>query len=164
MEIKIRKMQEEDAMTIAAMNQLLSHSEEKATRADAQFFCDHALGPRRLANIWVATDDQAIAGFMATRDWASFGGKAKVRQIDLLYIDEEYRGLGIAADLLAFVTQDAFAHGCGRVDIQTEAGNEDSNALYKKFGFKTTPDTRNHYRLLAEQAENMPDGAIPLSS
>lgn len=147
MEIKIRKMHEDEAMTIATMNQLLMHSKEKATRADAQFIREYGFGPDRLATIWVAVDGANIAGFMATRDWASFGGKAKVRQIDLLYIDEEYRGLGIAADLLSHVTHDAFTHGCGRVDIQTEQSNEDSNALYKKFGFKIKPDTRNHYHL-----------------
>ena len=148
MEIKIRKMQEEDAATVASMSQLLSHSDEKITRADAQFFRDHALGPKRLADIWVATDGKTIAGFIATRDWASFGGKAKVRQIDLLYVDEDFRGLGIAADLLSYVKLDAVSHGCKRIDIQTEASNEDSNALYKKFGFETKTDTRNHYRLL----------------
>ena len=144
-------MTEEDAMAVAAMNQLLSHSDEKATRADAQFFREHALGTNRLATVWVAAEENKIAGFMVTRDWASFGGKAKVRQIDLLYIDENYRGLGIAADLLTHVTVDAWAAGCGRVDIQTEESNEDSNALYKKFGFKIKPDTRNHYHLFPEQ-------------
>ena len=145
-------MHEEDAMMVASMNQKLSHSEDKATRADAQFFRDYALGAQKLATVWVATDDNKITGFMVTRDWASFGSKAKVRQIDLLYIDEEFRGLGIAADLLTHVTADAFLQGCGRVDIQTEESNEDSNALYKKFGFKTKPDTRNHYQLFADKA------------
>lgn len=138
-------------MAVASMNQLLSHSDEKATRADAQFFRDHAIGPKRIADIWVATDGQTIAGFIATRDWASFGGKAKVRQIDLLYVDEEFRGFGIAADLLSSVMLDAVSHGCGRIDIQTEATNEDSNALYKKFGFNLKPDTRNHYQMFPEK-------------
>ena len=144
-------MTEEDAMTVASMNQLLSHLDDKATRADAQFFREYALGTNRLATVWVATDGNKIAGFIAARDWASFATKTKVRQIDLLYVDEEYQGLGIGADLLSHITLDAFTHGCGRVDIQTEESNEDSNALYKKFGFKVKPDTRNHYHLFPEE-------------
>lgn len=140
-------MQPDDAMQIASMNQLLSNSEEKATRADADFFREFGTGDGRLATIWVATDDKNIAGFIVCRDWASFGMKAKVRQIDLLYVDEDYRGLGIAGDLLDFVKLDAIKSGCGRLDIQTEESNQDSNALYKKFGFEAKPDTRNHYRM-----------------
>ena len=151
MEIKIRKMDTDDAMTVASMNQLLSHSDDKATRADAQFFREYALGTNRLATVWVAMDGTKVAGFIAAREWASFATKTKVRQIDLLYVDEEYQGLGIGADLLTYVRDDAFAHGCGRLDIQTEASNEDSNALYKKFGFKVKPDTRNHYHLFPEE-------------
>ena len=140
-------MTEEDAMTVASMNQLLSHLDDKATRGDAQFFREYALGNGKLATVWVATDTNKIAGFIAARDWASFATKTKVRQIDLLYIDEEYQGMGIGEDLLTYVRDDAFTHGCGRLDIQTEESNEDSNALYKKFGFKIKPDTRNHYHL-----------------
>lgn len=140
-------MNEEDAMTVASMNQLLSHLDDKATRADAQFFREYALGSNRLATVWVALDGNKIVGFIAARDWASFATKTKVRQIDLLYIDEEYQGLGIGDDLLSHVVTHAVEQGCGRVDIQTEESNEDSNALYKKFGFKIKPDTRNHYHL-----------------
>ena len=138
-------------MTVASMNQLLSHSDDKATRGDAQFFREYALGIHKLATVWVAMDENKIAGFIAARDWASFATKTKVRQIDLLYIDEEYQGLGIGEDLLTHVVADAFTHECGRVDIQTEESNEDSNALYKKFGFKIKPDTRNHYHLFPEK-------------
>lgn len=151
MEIKIRKMHEEDAMMVASMNQLLSHSDDKATRADANFFREYVLSTHKLATVWVAMDGNKIAGFIAARDWASFATKTKVRQIDLLYIDEEYQGLGIGEDLLTHVWHDAVTHGCGRLDIQTEESNEDSNALYKKFGFKIKPDTRNHYHLFPDK-------------
>ncbi len=144
-------MTEEDAMTVASMNQLLSHSDDKATRGDAQFFREYALGNHKLATVWVAMDGNKVTGFIAAREWASFATKTKVRQIDLLYVDEDYQGLGIGEDLLTYVTHDAFTHGCGRVDIQTEQSNEDSNALYKKFGFKVKPDTRNHYHLFPEK-------------
>ena len=143
-------MTTDDAAKVAAMNQLLSNSDDKATRADADFFREFGTGDHKLAAIWVATDGKNIAGFIVCRDWASFGMKRKVRQIDLLYIDEEYRGLGIAADLLDFVKLDAVKSGCGRLDIQTEESNEDSNALYKKFGFEVKPDTRVHYRIFLD--------------
>lgn len=149
MEIKIRMMQAEDAMRVAAMNELLGHSDRKVTKEDAAFFAEYGTGTKRLADICVAVDEENIAGFIVTHDWASFGSKRKVRQIDLLYIDEDYRGMGIAADLLSHVIDGAFKDGCGRVDIQTEASNEDSNALYKKFGFKAKPETRNFYQLFS---------------
>ena len=150
MDIKIRRMQPDDAMQVAEMNQRLSHYEEGATRADAAFFRENATGSGKIVSIWVAADDKKIAGFIACRDWASFGMKAKVRQIDLLYINEDYRGFGIATDLLEFVKLDAIEHECRRMDIQTEASNEDSNALYKKLGFEIKPDTRNHYRIFLD--------------
>lgn len=150
MEIKIRKFNSDDAMQVASMNQLLAHSEDKATRADAAFFREYATGTNKLATIWVAVEENKIVGFIACRDWASFGTKKKVRQIDLLYIDEEYQGFGIGDDLLSHVKLDAIQNGCGRLDIQTEESNEDSNALYKKFGFGIKPDSRNHYRMFLE--------------
>jgi ribosomal protein S18 acetylase RimI-like enzyme len=143
-------MQSDDAMQVAAMNELLAHTDEKATRADAQFFRDYAIGPGSIATVWVATEGKKIVGFIGCRDWASFATKKKVRQIDLLYVDEEYEGFGIATDLLEHVRLDAIQNGCSRLDIQTEASNEDSNALYKKFGFETKPDTRNHYRMFLD--------------
>ncbi len=143
-------MQPDDAMQVASMNELLAHTDEKATRADAQFFRDFATGTNRLATVWVATEDNKIVGFIACRDWASFATKKKVRQIDLLYIEEELQGFGIGDDLLSHVKLDAIQNGCGRLDIQTEESNEDSNALYKKFGFETKADTRNHYRMFLE--------------
>lgn len=152
MEIKIRKMQTEDTARVAAMNELLSHSDKKAAKEDAAFFEEYGMGPKRLANICVAVDENNIAGFIVTRDWASFGAKFKVRQIDLLYVDENYRGMGVASDLLSHVIIEGVKDGCGRIDIQTEASNEDSNALYKKLGFKHKADTRNFYQMLpAEQ-------------
>lgn len=150
MEIKIRKMQAEDTMKVAAMNELLSHSDKKATKEDAAFFEEYGMGPHKLATIWVAVDEDKPVGFVVTRPWASFGGKVKVKQIDLLYVDEDYRGMGIAADLLSHVVLEAFKDGCGRVDIQTHVENEDSNALYKKFGFKLKPESRNFYQLFHE--------------
>lgn len=143
-------MQADDAMDVAAMNELLAHTDEKATRADAQFFRDYAVGPDRIATIWVAVEGKKILGFIGCRDWASFATKKKVRQIDLLYVDEEHEGLGIATDLLEHVRLDAVQSGCGRIDIQTEKSNEDSNAVYKNFGFEPKPDTRNHYRLFLD--------------
>ncbi len=97
--------------------------------------------------MWVATEENKIVGFIGAHEWASFATKTKVRQIDLLFVDEEYEGLGIGTDLLEHVKLDAIQSGCGRLDIQTEASNVDSNALYKKFGFETKPDTRSHYRM-----------------
>lgn len=143
-------MQAEDTLKVAAMNELLTHSDKKATKEDAAFFEECGIGPKRLADIRLAVDEDKIAGFIVTRDWASFGSKKKVKQIDLLYIDEEYRGMGIGADLISHVILEAFSSGCGRVDIQTEASNEDSNTLYKRLGFKTKPDTRNFYQLFPE--------------
>ncbi len=147
MEIKIHKMKAEDAAAVASLNELLCHSTHKPTKADIDFFETYGMGPDRLATIWVAVDEAKIVGFIATRDWASFGAKVKVRQIDLLYIDEDYQGMGIASDLLTHAKADAIASGCGRIDIQTEASNEDSNALYKKFGFETKKDTRIFYQM-----------------
>jgi ribosomal protein S18 acetylase RimI-like enzyme len=149
-EIKIRKMQTDDAMQVAAMNELLAHTDEKATRADAQFFREHVLEPNGIATIYVAAEGKKIAGFIGYRDWPSFATKKKVRQIDLLYVDEEYEGFGIATDLLEHVRLDAVQSGCGRLDIQTESSNEGSNALYKKFGFESKPDTRKHYRMFLD--------------
>ena len=54
--------------------------------------------------------------------------------VDEIYIRPEYRGIGLAKELLSYV-KDHFAGKVKRIRLDVEADNEKAIALYEKIGF-----------------------------
>ena len=54
--------------------------------------------------------------------------------VDEIYIRPEYRGIGLAKELLRFV-KEHFAGKVKRIRLDMEADNEKAVALYEKMGF-----------------------------
>ena len=54
--------------------------------------------------------------------------------VDEIYIRPQYRGIGLAKELLIFV-KEHFAGKVKRIRLDVEADNEKAIALYEKMGF-----------------------------
>lgn len=79
-------------------------------------------------NYVVRKDGGIIAGISACIDWGY------VAHVDLLFVDDKYRHLGLGSLLLAKVEQEAKARGAGL--IQTDTFDFQAKDFYLKFGYE----------------------------
>lgn len=66
--------------------------------------------------------------------FSTFACKPLVNIHDIV-VAEEYRGQGIAFDLLAAVENEATKRGCCKITLEVLEGNMPAQNLYRKFGF-----------------------------
>jgi len=92
-----------------------------------------------VADYFVAKDEQGrILGFCGMYDVAE---EAHVTNIAVM---PQYRGRGIAGQLVAAMIKNAEAHGCQAITLEVRVGNEAAIRLYRKYGF-VTEGIRKHY-------------------
>lgn len=83
-----------------------------------------------IGNVWMAVVDDIPAGCIAYREKAEGVGEVK-----RLFIKEEYRGRGIAKELLKTVESHAREQGCQTLFLGTRITLEPAVSLYRAFGF-----------------------------
>ena len=66
--------------------------------------------------------------------------------IATLAVHPDYRGRGIAANLLRKVLFESFKLGARRAMLEVRASNQAAQSLYKDFGFKIVSRRRRYYR------------------
>ncbi len=82
--------------------------------------------------------------------------------IATLAVHPDYRGKGIASNLLEVLLVEAFKRGARRVMLEVRASNYKALSLYKGYGFKVVHHRRRYYRDNNEDAllmnlENLED-------
>jgi [ribosomal protein S18]-alanine N-acetyltransferase len=93
---------------------------------------------------------------------ASDGGEILAMIVSWLILDElhiatiatspNHRRRGIGSQLLAAALKDAAATGARRAFLEVRAGNEEAQAMYRKFGFAITGRRPAYYRDNGEDA------------
>lgn len=83
-----------------------------------------------IENVWVVVVDDIPAGCIAYRQKADGVGEVK-----RMFIKEEYRGRGIAKELLKTVEDHAKEQGCHTLFLDTRITLEPAVSLYRAFGF-----------------------------
>ena len=78
--------------------------------------------------------DEAGAGYALLAHSFSQEAGGRVLWVDEIYIRPEYRGIGLAKELLSFVKKQ-FAGKVKRIRLDVEADNMNALVLYKKMGF-----------------------------
>lgn len=111
------------------------------------FRTDHFDAPEK--RVWVALDDvedpsgpldeldATLAGFVGSTlrtPPAKFETTDKVH-IGNFYVEPEYRGTGLADDLVARVVQQAREDGAVELSLEVDADNDRALAYYEKLGF-----------------------------
>jgi ribosomal protein S18 acetylase RimI-like enzyme len=76
------------------------------------------------------------AGFTVTRDWG---------HLDRLAVAEQAQGRGWGAALLAYALEQMAQVGVYRVTLSTQETNDQSQGLYRGFGFRQTHEAHNIY-------------------
>ena len=76
------------------------------------------------------------AGFTVTRDWG---------HLDRLAVTERAQGRGWGAALLAYALEQMAQVGVYRVTLSTQETNDQSQGLYRGFGFRQTHEAHNIY-------------------
>ncbi|MGZ4616740.1 MAG: GNAT family N-acetyltransferase, partial [Actinomycetes bacterium] len=56
------------------------------------------------------------------------------------FVDPAHRRRGVGQALLDRIRADAVAHGALRLSLQTDSGNADALALYRRYGFTRVDD------------------------
>ena len=112
------------------MNYNPSQKEIDFVNASLALFNDEKVGPdnHELLNIVEYDDDKSvIAGLLGGTYWGWM-------HIDILWVDEKHRGLGIGSKLLAAAEEEARRRGCHSVHVDTMSWQAPD--FYKKHGYK----------------------------
>ncbi|EHQ28147.1 GNAT family N-acetyltransferase [Mucilaginibacter paludis] len=96
----------------------------------------------QLNQLWVAEIENAIAGVAAIttdqdEEYATVGWDITETAIvtHRLAVNPQYRGLGIAAELLNQAEQEALARGINFLRIDTNSNNQATQKLFPKLGY-----------------------------
>lgn len=81
--------------------------------------------------VWVVVEDDISAGCIAYRKKEEGIGEVK-----RLFLEERYRGRGIAGELLKTVENYAKEQGCRKLFLDTRITLEPAVSLYRAFGFE----------------------------
>lgn len=81
--------------------------------------------------VWVMVEDDISAGCIAYRKKEEGIGEVK-----RLFLEERYRGRGIAGELLKTVENYAKEQGCRKLFLDTRITLEPAVSLYRAFGFE----------------------------
>ncbi|MCB1538752.1 MAG: GNAT family N-acetyltransferase [Rhodospirillales bacterium] len=133
--VYIRLFEPRDAEAVVRMNAALARFRGATSLANAaQFIAGAALG-----KIWVAEIlGLGLVGFVAGYDWMDYVLGVRVRQIDLLYVDDACRHKGVGKMLVHALVHDATACGCGRIDVTDIETNELAAQFYLALGFQAS--------------------------
>jgi putative acetyltransferase len=135
----IREATDEDGAALERLVADVSAGGREGALADADAFARPATHyAERGGRLWVVERDGALAG--------SLGLTAHVRpkefELSLLCLDEETRGQGFAAALLAGANAFAAASGGDRLSVWVDAASEETERFCERHGFKRAPGLR----------------------
>jgi dTDP-4-amino-4,6-dideoxy-D-galactose acyltransferase len=96
--------------------------------------------------VLVTTSGEAISGFVTLKV------KEEVTKIDLIAVDEKYRGKGVGGVLMNYSEAYALAHGSKALKVVTQSRNEAALRLYAKHGMEIV-DTQHWYHIWRNSLE-----------
>lgn len=97
---------------------------------DKRYYTRYSEG-ENIGNVWGVCVDGCIGGCVAYRQKAEGVGEVK-----RLFVRKEYRGKGIAKELLQTVEDYAREQGCHTLFLDTRITLEPAVSIYRAFGFR----------------------------
>lgn len=132
----IRPATAADTSTIAALIRALADYERlaHAVSLEEDQLREHLFGARPFAEVLLAEDAGAIAGFaLFFHNFSTFRGQPGLYLEDL-FVRPEYRGRGHGKALLVAVARLAMERGCGRIDWTVLDWNDPALRFYRALG------------------------------
>ncbi len=148
----IRPMRRKDAETLAEMMGKLAAFHGDKPVVTAKDFVDGCLGPNAMSIAMVAFMQSKPVGFAIAFDWMNFVRGIRVRTLDLLFVDENCRSMGVGKSLLAAMAEDALENGVQRLDTSAAKGNRKAKAFYERLGFSQRDKSSYRYWIKGEKA------------
>jgi ribosomal protein S18 acetylase RimI-like enzyme len=142
-------MRTADLTAVADMTQALADFHGDTATVNARYMREHCLGPKKLGAVLVAISGRHPVGFVLTYDWMNFVRNIRVRHIDLMFVQADFRRRGVGESLMKTAAALAIEEGCGRLTVSAQSNNEQANSFYQKLGFESRPDDANRYQLTA---------------
>lgn len=109
------------------------------------------------ARCWVAEMDGPVVGMIVL--WII----VDEAHIASLATHPEFRGLGIAKQLLVVALDNAYSEGARTAFLEVRAGNETARRMYQKFGFEEVGRRQRYYKDNNEDAILMTLNRLPLA-
>lgn len=142
----IRPFRRKDAPQIARMMQKLAAFHGDTAQSKPQDFIKHCLGSPKIAHTWLAWQNGKAAGFLIAYDRMNFVSAQKTRVIDLLFVEESFRRLGLGQALLAAAAKDALKRDCETLLVTAKPANAIADRFYRKIGLNYDIKTSARYR------------------
>lgn len=158
--IRVREAAGDDVPLILSFIRELAEYEKLSHEvvATEESLRETLFGERRYAEVLIAEQDEAQAGFaLFFHNYSTFLGKPGIYLEDL-YVRPEFRGDGIGRALLARLARLAVERDCGRLEWWVLDWNEPSIGFYKKIG-AVPMDEWTVYRLTGEALEELAGSA-----
>ncbi len=154
MSIEIRKAVENDCPVIVALMRDFAEYEKlgkyftlNEEKLSAVMFEDAAY----VQGIVALDDGEIIAYALFYKSFASFRGQQGFYLEDI-FIDKNYRGLGIGETMLKNIAQTAKSQGAERIDFQVLDWNAPAISFYEKLGAVSNQD-ESHFKFSDEAFE-----------
>lgn len=138
----IRLATEEDVEPLHRMLKSLAgnHGPEAEFLAEPEDIRRDGFGPQARYESWVVEVAAVPAGFASFFPTYSTFKSRTCLHLDNLYVEPEFRGLGLAQLLLRQVRQRALELECWRIDLHVHVSSP-ARQVYERFGFTHTSDT-----------------------
>jgi ribosomal protein S18 acetylase RimI-like enzyme len=97
-----------------------------------------ALDPEDPAPVGVPDSDRDLAAFVSTSvdECPEVFARPDRLVVADIYVDESYRGAGLADRLIERAAADAREHDCGELRLDVDVDNERATAFYERAGFE----------------------------
>ncbi len=118
-------------------------AKEKTRASLTEFLSDTDLG-----NIWLISDGSREIGYIVLAVIYSFEFGGKNAFVDEFYLEPEYRGKGIGAQVMEGICGDAKGLGIRALHLEVEHHNTAALNLYRRFRFN------DHHRVLMTRMLN----------
>jgi ribosomal protein S18 acetylase RimI-like enzyme len=137
-EVEIKEARAEDLPALLRMMRSLAEHppaipfDEGEARAALETFLVHA----ELGEAWLLWLGDRPAGYVILTLGYSFEFRGRDAFIDELYIEPEFRRMGLGRRAMKFVEEKARALGVNALHLEVDGGNDSAAELYRRTGYK----------------------------
>jgi ribosomal protein S18 acetylase RimI-like enzyme len=121
---------------VALMAKLYASGNSAFDEGNARRNTEKLLDEAEFGGVWLIESENAIAGYLVVVLGYSieFGGRFGL--LDELFVDEPYRGRGLAADAIRFAVAQCRARGWHALRLEVEQKNQRAIDIYRRAGFQ----------------------------
>ena len=148
--ILVREPVEQDLSKLTSMIAALSaHHEDQASITEADLGC-FLFGKEPWIEILVAEFENKVAGYTAMHKIIQLHAGMRGMVIHHLFVDEEYRGLGIGGELVDASIGTARDQGCGYLRVSSDVNNQAAQKFYISKDFVVSKNKAVRFNFLLE--------------